>query len=311
MSKEQNIITKKDLLELFNTSKVTEIIPLKTIHDDKYDLEDDTYNDILPKEFTPFTKAILEPLTVRSKRKMVEELEEDNKRIRKIETEQESDDPNYSYFENKEIGVFLEKWYCANYKCSCGSIFLKYTKSNMPIIDIRCSNKSHNINTFGPKYYQIKSTENNKIYKGYKYFDLDENYIHVGSKKYGEICHNITTIDTDEDKELLIGYICITYDIITDDNNYIKIIPEKSFKLNPLIYKKEPQQMYYTYNSRYRGAIMIDFNKTLFDISHIDSQIIYIHQQFDEKIIPNAIPLSFYEKYIKYKLKYLELKNKI
>ena len=306
-----NKITKDFIKNLFKTSNVieiTKIIP-SPIKEKSIPFREITEGTSI---MTPFTKAILEPLTVRSKRKMVEELEEDNKRIRKIETEQESDDPDYTYFENKEIGVFLEKWYCANYKCSCGSNFLKYIKPNMPIIDIRCSNESHNINTFGPKYYQIKSTENDKIYNGYKYFDLDKNYIHVGSRRYGEICHNITTMDTDEDKELLIGYICITYEKINDNN--IKILSHKSFKLNPRSHSelyKEPQQKYYTYNSRYPDAIMIDFDITLFYIEKIESQIININQQFDEKIIYQAIPLSFYEKYIKYKLKYLELKNKI
>jgi hypothetical protein len=309
LSKKPIQLTNDFLKNLFITSDVEEItlILKKNKSRDKSRDKSKIAEKKMVSQYTPSTKALLEPLSERSKRRMIEDITDDNKRIKLIEQEHESDDPDYSYFENKEIGVFLEKWYCANYLCKCGGQFFKYTNLNMPVIDIKCSNHhNHKIEIHGPRYYQVKSTEDNKIYKGYKYFDLENHYIHVGSKRYGEICHNITT--TDEDKELLIGYICITYDKINDDT--IRIKEDKSFILNTKIYDKEPKRNYYTYITPYRNAIMIDFDINLFDIVYIKSQIINIYQKFNEKIIQKTLPFTFYEKYIKYKLKYLELKNK-
>jgi hypothetical protein len=241
---------------------------------------------------------------------MADELGDDDIKISEIESKTMSDDPDYSYFENKEIGIMFEKWICVHFICKCGSKYVKYNNPNMPVIDIKCSNDEHNITLYGPKYFQIKSTQNNKLnHSGYKYFDIKYYYIHVGSRTYGEICHNIKTSDID--KELLIGYMCITYKKI-DDNN-IQIIKDLSFILipktdPPIILKSEK---YYDYIELYPKAVMIRFNPDLFDITQIDSDRININQQYDEQIFLKVKPISYEQKYLKYKQKYLNLKNKL
>jgi hypothetical protein len=309
MTTKKIIITPEYLKDMFMTSD-TSLISLssKSKKSSKSYIEE--HGELDRSKYTPFSKQLLESLTPYSRKRMADELHEDDREISRIEIKTAEDDPDYSYFENQEIGVILEKWICVNLKCNCGSKYVKYINPNMPIIDIRCSNEKHDITLYGPKYYQIKSTQNNKLnHYGYKYFDIKEHYIHVGSRKYGEICHSIITSDIE--KDLLIGYMCITYKKINNDN--IKIIKHLSFILSPktdssILAKSE---RYYTYIEPYPKAIMISFNPDLFDINFIESHIINIHQQYDEQLFVKAIPISYEQKYLKYKQKYLELKRNI
>lgn len=301
------IIDKDYIKDLFYKSEVAEIIPTKIIKKDIYTTPVKSDGKILEEKITPVTKAIIDSLSPYSQKRMRMDIEEDNKRLRLSETKDEDIDPDYTYFENKEIGLFLEKWYCANYLCVCGKKFVKYTNKNMPIIDIRCSNIKHDIQKYGPIYYQIKSTESNTTFNGYKYFDLSKHYIHTGSKKYGELCHNIKTNDID--KNLLIGYICISYKKYEDDSdNKIQIIEKESFKLAPKIDFNSSSELYYKYIDPppYKNAIIIMFNEKICNIELIKKNIINIHQQFNELTLDDEF---FYMKYIKYKLKYLDLKK--
>ena len=208
MASQKTKITSEYLKDLFITSD-TSLILLSEKHDktDKKDIEKiKEIEEIDKTKLTPFSKQLLKSLSPYSRKRMADDLYKDDIKIGKIEMKNTDDDPDYSYFENQEIGIILEKWICVNFFCRCGSKYIKYTNPNMPVIDIKCSNDTHDITLYGPKYYQIKSTQNNKLnHYGYKYFDIKHHYIHVGSRKYGDICHNIQT--SDMDKELIIGYI--------------------------------------------------------------------------------------------------------
>ena len=303
METKKYTITSEYLKNIFTTSD-TSLISLSP----KSDIE--KHIKIEKNTMTPTSKRILDGLTPESRKRMADDINEDNIEFDEKERKSISDDPDYSYFENQEIGIILEKWICVNFKCKCGSNYLKYNNPNMPVIDIKCSNDNHDITFYGPKYYQIKSTEDKKMnHHGYKYFDITKHYIHVGSRKYGEICHSIKT--SDKDKELLIGYMCITYRKINNDN--IRIITKSSFILTPktdasILSKSEN---YYEYITPYRKALIIDFKPDLFIKTPIESVDINIHQQYNQESIIKGLRLSYEQKYLKYKQKYLNLKNKL
>lgn len=267
-TRSKSLITKEYLLDLFESEQtyIIEPIILKK-------------SQIIQKpntsvyEFSPHTRTLLQSFTPNTRRYMIDDLRNDDEDIYKIEQALEEKDEVYTYFENTAIGVFLEEWVCYNLKCSCGDKFVKYQNPNMPVIDIKCNNDNHNSDLYGPKYYQIKSSELYKTFRGLEYFQLEPNqYIHVGSRKYGSLCHEIKIGDidfsnksSDKYKKLLIGYICIKYTYNTDSN--INIIGNSSFILQPkLKFDKfiDLNSQYYLYPIVERNVIT--FNKDLFNI---------------------------------------------
>lgn len=304
----KNVHNKNTLLELFESEPA--VVIEKQIEIYKHTPETPSENMYI---FTPNTQRLLESFTPKTQRMLAEDFMLDDKKVSMIEEEQEINDFLYKYFENKMIGTFLEKWICCYLRCKCDSKFVKYQNPNMPIIDIRCRNKSHDITLYGPKYYQIKSSELYKSFMGLEYFQLEPNqYIHVGSTRYGKYCHEIKVGDID--KQLLIGYICIKY---TYKNDYIiNIDGNNSFILCPKIQgiSAELNDLpYYSYRS-YEPKPIITFDKKLFDIylfTNIGLNLynINIYMQFEEHNDIQPIPLVYYKKYLKYKQKYIKLKN--
>ena len=161
-------------------------------------------------------------------------------------------------FNNYYIPIFFELWVCANFKCPvCDGKLVKYISPIHPLVDVRCNNSNH-ISSDGVKYFQIKVTNADRAKiedKEYLYFNYkdDNNYIHVGSVNYGFNSHRVSTTDTIETKELLIGYICIKY-TRTDANN-VSIFPVESFVTLPNKSLTTPSMYYYKYIA-IKGSIL-------------------------------------------------------
>jgi hypothetical protein len=244
-----NEINEKKILQLFDESDMLEI----SKSDDKLRRSErnpkkrllDTYS------FSPLARTILEGQTPATKIRLMHDFEKDNYDISEIEDIEENKDLSFEYYENKEVGTFLESWFCANLKCpGCNSSLLKYENLSMPIVDIKCSNEKHD-KQHGPKYYQIKSTESDKTYRGKKYFSLQDKYIKVGSTKYGKFCHEIK-LGEESKYNLLIGYICIEYNYNPNNFRLINIDIDKSFFVIPNILlqpanEDDKKLMYYSY----------------------------------------------------------------
>jgi hypothetical protein len=186
----------------------------------------------------------------------------------------------------------------------------------MPVVDIRCSNINHNIEIHGPIYYQVKTTTGANFANGGKYpkyFSLKDNYIHIGSKRFGFNCHNIKYSDN---KDILIGYICIEYNeneitnklIINSDNSFI-IKPKCNYK------EKIKDDYYYKYIEDLttdKQKEIISINKDLCYIIKLHILPININIQFDYSVYhikPPPLPPNFLYKYLKYKNRYITLKN--
>ncbi len=265
---------------------------------------------------SPNAKNILEYLTPYSKERMINDMISDDKDLKIEEILEENNDIEYTYFENKEVGTFMELYICSNFICpGCkkGKL-LKYINPNMPIIDAICSSDEHKYE-HGPKYYQIKTTEKDTSYNGMKYFDKKLKYIHTGSKKYGKLCHEVKLGDDFNKKKILISYICIQY---TKNERIISIDLNESFIIIPNLYMEaitleENELKYYSYLDT--KIPYITFNLSLcnlytFKIYKNINININLDLIFDMKpYIPEHLKQKLFEqKYLKYKIKYLNLK---
>jgi hypothetical protein len=187
------------------------------------------------------THKLTEYLTPISKKRMLKDIEKDNDILVKLSKMDEKTDPDYINYEN--YGKLIESWLSDNLACPCcGSYSLKrYFKSNMPIIDVVCINPYHTLER-GVRFFQIK-TSNGKPFMDIPYFiynpeNPEQNHIHVGSRKYGEIVHQVKVSDNDFNKKILIGYICLTYEEKEKEKeDELKIIKNKnkSFIVLPII----------------------------------------------------------------------------
>jgi hypothetical protein len=261
------------------------------------------------------TEKILEHLSPQSKLYVSRLFEEDDKLLEKMDKEEEELDKIYTYFENQEVGTYLELWVCANIRCpGCMRKLLKYKSLSQPVVDVKCSNPSHNILYHGPKYYQIKATEQNKVMYGKKYFSKDEYYIKVGSKRFGYNAHNIKLSDSLEIKKILIGYICLEYKRPNPDTRFIILDKEKSFIVKPYITKRlktgEIDNYYYTYTDDVYPTIL--FNPDISKIINLNmierNTIINLDNHYN---LYDSVQRRLFQKYLKYKMKYLQLKSKL
>ena len=265
-----------------------------------------------PDDFSPLGKTLIELLSPESKARMLEELKQDDIKLGEREKQEEEDDMDYTYFENTEVGVFLELWICCNLKCfGCGGMLVKYADVNKPVVDVRCVSVEHKLE-HGPKYFQVKSTEG-AYFDGKYYFDMNERYIFVGSKKYG---YNAHCVKLSQPKDALIGYICIYYNRIGDSRR-IRIHLDKSFILLPdLTLLPTPiDEQYYEYQDiGLKKKQLIIFNEKCVKIIKFKKlQDINLDDKFNtiKYIPPNIKTKLTLMKYLKYKIKYLQLKNNI
>ena len=119
------------------------------------------------------------------------------------------------------IGKYAEIYVSLNMKCPCcGEKSLKlFQNPNMPVIDLVCINPNHDL-TFGPRLWQVKASKTDT------YFSLENRFITVGSRNWGNSVH----LD-DTDFDIRIGYICLQVDDVNEFNKRVNLT--KSFVIYP------------------------------------------------------------------------------
>ncbi len=307
------------IYNLFETSNLVQITEAKELRrSDRHNIQSKQDSSL----FSPNAQKILNRLTPISRQRMIDDFNSDDLYILKKEAKQEEIDETFIYFENQEVGQFLESWICFNMRCpGCNGILYKYKNKNMPVVDVKCINPNHNINN-GPKYYQIKATEQGTTFNGQEYFSLDKQFIKIGSTRFGQLSHEVKLGDNYNKKRILIGYICIEYYYNSDSQRIINIDINRSFILIPNL-TIQPQTLdeaelkYYTYINTVIPTIT--FNPILFNIYLFNKYPIEYHNifkninidtHFIEKIYVDDIAKQlFHKKYLKYKQKYIQLKG--
>ncbi len=277
-------------------------------------LRESTQNSTISYKET-ITEKILEHLSPQSKIYVSRLFQEDDKLLQKMDKDEEDLDKLYTYFENQEVGTYLELWVCDNIRCpGCKSKLLKYKSLSQPVVDVKCSNPSHDILYHGPKYYQIKATQQGTEMQGMlrkKYFSKDECYIKVGSKRFGYNAHNIKLSDSLEIKKILIGYICLEYKRPNPDSRDIILDKEKSFIVKPhisnILKEGETDKYYYRYTDDVIPTII--FNPDISKIINLIENNIKVNLDNHYNLY-DSVQRQLFQKYLKYKMKYLQLKNK-
>lgn len=178
-----------------------DVVPLKRLKSVPLGLKDYILN---------LTPAIKMYVHTNQEKLISEDLKSDQILIDGLENIVDIKDPTYLFRENR--GKLIECWIADNLACpNCGQRTLRrYYRDNFPIIDMVCINQDHTFDN-GVRFFQVKSSLNNMMFDSDKYFDLENGHIHVGSRKLGEVVHNIKRNDLDITKKILIGYICIIY----------------------------------------------------------------------------------------------------
>ena len=224
---------------------------------------------LLLDNVSPFTIDLVSRLNPEEAAKYIKDYLQEKKYIEIIEKGQADTDPDYKYTSNTEVGAYVELWVCANMKCPiCNGELVKYTLLNMPVIDIKCINSKHKYN-MGPKFFQIKATEQNNAFP---YFTLNpflnntNGFIVVGSRRLGELSHSVKPSDSDKQKQILIGYICLTYKYSDTTKRNIRLTRKQSFILIPQITVDtkiitDANDYYYKYVDNIYKKPVITFNE--------------------------------------------------
>jgi hypothetical protein len=155
-----------------------------------------------------------------------------NEDVKEEEVKEEEWNPEVNIFEQAKIMEYLMSAELICPVCKQKTLEM-YNKSNMPVIDLVCKNTDDH--TKHSNYFQVKT----KLGKGSNYFSKENKYIHPGSIKWGKKVHDITTTD----KDLLVNYICICLDVLSEGDNS-SIISTESFIILP---DKEQDGPYYEY----------------------------------------------------------------
>ena len=274
----------------------------------------------VPQKYSDYilnlTPAIKSYVYENQRESIFEELKDDQILIDRLEAIVESKDPTHLFYENK--GKLIECWIADNLECPvCKEMTLRrYYRDNFPTIDLVCINNNH-VFSNGVKFFQVKTTLANTYFNGSKYFDLTDRYIHVGSRKYGEIVHSIRIDDEDINKKILIGYICIEF---SEGTKFIKVLKE-SFIVLPktgieIVSKNlftnldyydfdQPDQsdqsdhsnqsnQYYNYiTDTSESSQIITFNEKFNQVSYFYDIYDTYYDTHNNKINPVKIPLNY------------------
>lgn len=119
------------------------------------------------------------------------------------------------------IGKYAEIYVSLNMRCPCcGEKSLKlFRNPNMPVIDLVCINPIHD-QKLGPRLWQVKASKTDT------YFSLDNRFITVGSRNWGNYVH----LD-DAEVDIRIGYICLKVDDVHEFDKKVNL--RKSFVIYP------------------------------------------------------------------------------
>ena len=236
---------------------------------------------------SPLTKKIYESISPNSREPFLLAVEKNNHILNKIENNYYSNDPEYiEKMENNGLGFYMEDFVIANGYCPiCGKKSLaKYSKPNIPVVDIVCTNMSYHLLYNKCFLFQLKISVNTN------YFSLNRKLITVGSKKYGEIIMDIDDGSDIADKLMIPSYICIKLNRLPDQN--FKIDTKNSFVIIPN-YRSINNERYYKYTDQkinYYNSNTItwnDKNINTVGISSVLDSTIVTYQIFKQKYITN------------------------
>lgn len=279
-------ITINDLYKLFfdkNLIKPTLIEPSSPTKTKKIDINQ--------YELSPSAIAIYESTSPKSKPYILEGLISDKKAIENMEFQAELSDPDYQdKMENNGLGFFMEDYISAHGFCPvCGGKTLcKYLRSNIPVVDLVCTNTDFHLQNDKCFMFQVKISVSND------YFNFDKKILMIGSKKFGIISHIHKGTDDITKKIVMPGYICIKLNKHpTKIQTYI-IDQKISFVLVP-DYQNNSNEYYYKYLDN--STIYNRFNKNIltwntnmintFKLSHILPITTINYEYYSENEIKN------------------------
>ena len=237
---------------------------------------------------SPEGKKIYKSASTPDKSRLLADLLADTRTVEEIEMKEYENDSDYlEKLENNGLGLYMES-FISNYGICpiCKQKTLrKYSASNMPVVDLICVNKAYHTTNNSCFLFQVKTSLSDI------YFNKKENYITVGSKKFGYNSHIVKGNSSDVNKTLVIGYICLFLDQNMMDNNKYKINKSKSFVLVPDLQKKL-DEYYYEYIMEFMGKNRIKWNNNLVSTNDINvclNNIVDIDttQIFNEEVISN------------------------
>ena len=239
---------------------------------------------------SPEGKLLYKRAPEEDKEKLLNDLVKDTNIVENMEMLDYMNDLDYKEkMENNMLGFYMESFISCYGKCPvCKQKTLrKYNMSNMPVIDLICTNFDYHYNNGGCFMYQLKTSIDSNYF--------NKNHITVGSKRFGYNSHIVKGSDDDNKKLLVIGYICLflTQNENNDNNNKYKINKSKSFVLIPDL-KSTLDEHYYSYGVNYFGKNIIRWNSKLVTmnsisncINNIDNMNVDTNKQFSEIIIEN------------------------
>ena len=189
---------------------------------------------------TPVSKAIYDKTSPRSKPYILQEMLADDTLI---DEKLDLLDPDYQEkMENSGLGFFMENFVAMYCHCPvCGKQTLKkYAHSNVPVVDLVCTNKSYHLANNKCFLFQVKISLTSN------YFSLANKKIIVGSKTYGELVNQTKGTNSIYQKIIVPGYICIRLYKADPTLQIYSIDHRNSFIIVPN-YQNESDKLYYKY----------------------------------------------------------------
>tara|TARA_B100000424_G_scaffold14796_1_gene10847 strand:- start:1224 stop:2171 length:948 start_codon:yes stop_codon:yes gene_type:complete len=170
---------------------------------------------------------------------LLKDFEDDTRKVNEHDKLHYSLQEKY-YPDEQNIGIAAEKIvsiYGSCPICNANTLSL-FSNPNMPVVDLICTNHNHDINN-GPRLWQVKASSTDNYF--------NNKFITVGSKHWGKSIH-----ENVDNKDFLLGYICLKMDENVGDQNYT-IHKSSSFILFPDLDPKPTgesnleQKPYYSY----------------------------------------------------------------
>lgn len=241
-------------------------------------------------DLSPISKMIYEQTSPRSQSHLLLALLEDTMDIEKIESKDESSDPDYQdKLEHGGLGFFMENIVSCYGRCPvCKEKSLKkYMHSNIPVVDLVCINISYHRSTGTCFLYQVKISLTSD------YFNFRNKTISVGSRTYGDLAHSYKGSSNILEKIVVPGYICIKMNQPSENIQQYTINKNHSFVLVP-DYQNTLDKNYYSYlvNKNFFGKNLIKWDPDMVDESEITDMLddMFINPDiysFEENILDN------------------------
>jgi hypothetical protein len=237
---------------------------------------------------TPLSLSIYESVSPASKPYILMDMLSDNNLIDTIENKMFDLDPDYQEkMENNGLGFFMEEYISVYGFCPvCNQPTLKkYAQPNIPVVDLVCVNSDYHLQKNECFLYQVKISLSNT------YFNLNQQKISVGSKKYGEFAHLHKGSENLDKKIVVPGYICIKLINYPSESQTYVVDHRNSFVLIP-DYNNNSNKYYYQYADEKNifGKNIIKWNSSMINIVPI-KQVVQTtkigHEFFSEFVIKN------------------------